>query len=146
MKTLCLSQDAKKLGASPLSQYVLALRQRAQQRNASLTESRFMIYVIYRLQYIFMFPSFKLQFCDVYVYMDSVFLLASIPLSSQGRYQKVMKRMLQRMKKVLLSLVPHGYQEVIPSMSSSPSLRFLSLWFCCYLLFYYRFTVPSPKK
>ncbi|XP_040995041.1 nucleolar complex protein 2 homolog isoform X2 [Juglans microcarpa x Juglans regia] len=36
-------EDAKKLGASPLSQYVLALRQRAQQRNASLTESSVLV-------------------------------------------------------------------------------------------------------
>ncbi|KAG2671344.1 hypothetical protein I3843_14G127900 [Carya illinoinensis] len=36
-------EDVKKLGASPLSQYVLALRQRAQQRNASLTESSVLV-------------------------------------------------------------------------------------------------------
>ena len=45
------SQDEKKAGASPLSKYVVVLRQRAQQRNDSLMESRFLIILCFRLLY-----------------------------------------------------------------------------------------------
>ena len=61
-----------------------------------------------------MIACFRLQFSNVHVV--SVFLLASSHLSLGKRYQKVMKRMMPGMRKVLLSLILPGYREVIPSM------------------------------
>ncbi|EOY11698.1 Peroxidase 31, putative isoform 2 [Theobroma cacao] len=87
-------EDEKKVGTSPLSQYVVTLRQRAQQRNDSMMESSMHVF-------------------SVFSWVKS---LLSLGVSLIG-YQLVMKKMISgtrmRMRTVLLFLVPPGYLEVI---------------------------------
>ena len=54
-----LSQDEKKTGASPLSQYVATLHERSRQRNDSLMESRF-IPILYVKSYYFSYRTIQL--------------------------------------------------------------------------------------
>lgn len=131
------------MGASPLSQYVLTLRQRAQQRCDSLMESRFVI-TLNNGFVLFMFPCLRLQLSNVHV--DSVFLSVSMLLSSGIRYQKVMKRMIRGTRKVLPSSTPPpGYREVIPSMFIISLSRF-SFFPLVQLLFIMLLLISRAKK